>query len=214
MRSGAKFITVEGVDGAGKSTVIAEMKKFLQQCGLQVLLSREPGGTPIAEEIRHLLLSDTLTGISGESEVLMMFAARFEHLRRVIIPALEKNIWVLCDRFTDSTFAYQVYGRGVSKDFVEQLSNLVHRHYQPDLTLLLDIDITLSKARLSAKATPQNRLDSDLNHFQQKVREGYLTLQKEQADRMKRIDANQTIDKVCLDARKQLLKSFNIAKKS
>lgn len=200
----AKFITFEGIDGAGKSTIIKQTQTYLQNQGIKVVVTREPGGTLVAEEIRRVLLSDEFINVCGETEALMMFAARFEHLREKIIPALEQDSWVLCDRFSDSTFAYQAYGRGVDVRFIEQLVHLVHPHHQPDVTFLLDIDTDTSFHRLSQKPAECNRFDTHINQFQENIRTGYLALAQKYPQRIKRIFANQSIEQVCKDVQHYL----------
>jgi dTMP kinase len=199
-----KFITFEGIDGSGKSTLITEIKDYLENQKIKVFQSREPGGVPIAEEIRSLLLSDVFIGSAGETEALMMFAARFEHLKNAIIPALEKGEWVLCDRFTDSTFAYQVFGRGIDFSCVEKLSDLVHPNHHPDLTILLDLDTNISLKRITQKEEKLNRLDDNTDCFQDRVKEGYLKLSQKYPKRIKVVDATQSFDNV-LKQTKELL---------
>ena len=204
--SKGKFITFEGIDGSGKSTIIKEIKKIIVAHGIKVTLSREPGGTPIAEEIRSTLLNDKLSNSCSETEALMMFAARFENLKENIIPALNENKWVLCDRFTDSTFAYQVYGKGLAMNFVEQLAQLVHPKHSPDVTFVLDVDTETSLQRLSQKTEESNHFDSHANHFQDRVRQGYLDLAKKHPQRIQVIDASQSINQVVNDIQKHLQK--------
>ena len=142
-----KFITIEGVEGVGKSTNIANIEAFLSARGIEYVKTREPGGTVIAEKIREILLDPAIESMSELTELLLVFAARAEHLEKVIQPALNKGLWVLCDRFTDATFAYQGGGRGLSLASIETLQDLVQGELRPDLTVILDLDPEVGLAR-------------------------------------------------------------------
>ncbi|MGH1441813.1 MAG: dTMP kinase, partial [Cellvibrionaceae bacterium] len=138
-----QFITIEGSEGVGKSTNISFIKDYLEQKGIDLLITREPGGTPLAEQIRELLLAKRDESVDETAELLLMFAARAQHLNTVILPAIAEGKWVLCDRFTDSTYAYQGGGRGLDQALIANLEKLVQGEVQPDLTLYLDIDVSL-----------------------------------------------------------------------
>ena len=152
-----KFITVEGQDGAGKTTNIEFISDQLKQHGIDVLLTREPGGTKLGEELRNLILNGHDLPINDMAELLMMFAARAQHISEVIKPAIRAGTWVLCDRFTDATFAYQSGGRGLPPHSVETLQRLVQGELQPDLTLLLDVDLSTGQARSRQRNSGQDR---------------------------------------------------------
>jgi len=188
----AKFVTFEGVDGAGKSTHLAWFAETLKQRGLEVLVTREPGGTPLGERLREILLHQPM---HAETEALLMFAARLEHIAQVIKPALARGIWVVSDRFSDASFAYQGGGRGVSLAKLEQLERWVHEDLQPDLTLLFDIPVEVARARLSNNAT-LDRFEQEQGSFFEKVRQAYLDRYKKTPQRFALIDASQAPDKV------------------
>lgn len=165
------FITFEGIDGAGKSSQIDAVEAFLKGRGIEVVRTREPGGTPVAEKIRGLLLHDVM---GADCETLLFFAARAEHIRQVIRPALARGAWVLSDRFTDATYAYQVGGKGYPAHHVELLENMVQGELQPDKTVLFDLDPKIAAERL-AKARAADRFESEGLPFFIGVREAYLT---------------------------------------
>lgn len=170
-RQRGKFITFEGIDGAGKSSHLQSVAAFLRQRGLNVVASREPGGTALGETLRQLLLGETM---HLETEALLMFAARREHLAQVIEPALARGDWVVCDRFSDATYAYQSGGRGLDKEKFTQLEQWVHAHLQPDLTLLFDLPSGLAAARLAAQERVLDRFERERQDFHDRVRQAYL----------------------------------------
>ncbi len=184
----AKFITLEGVDGAGKSTHLTWLADSLRKQGIQVLVTREPGGTDLGERLRDILLSQSMR---GETEALLMFAARLEHIEQVIKPALQQGTWVISDRFSDASFAYQGGGRGVSMEKLEQLERWVHETLQPDLTLLFDLPVEVARQRLSGGAAP-DRFEQEKSDFFERVRQAYLERQKRHSARFTLIDATQT----------------------
>ncbi|MCG8426893.1 MAG: dTMP kinase [Chromatiales bacterium] len=190
-----KFITVEGGEGAGKSSNIAFIRKYLEEQGIDVIYTREPGGTPLGEEIRDLLLGHKHDGMSDETELLLMFAARAQHLHQVILPALRQGQWVLCDRFTDASFAYQGGGRGVAWEKIENLQTWLQGDLRPDLTLLLDLSVEVGMDRASKRSTP-DRFESEALSFFEKVRDAYLRIAKEQPERVKIVDAGQSLETV------------------
>ena len=181
-----RFITFEGIDGAGKSTHIATVQALLQARGIDVLLTREPGGTPAGEALRELVLR---VPMSMRTETLVMFAARAEHVERLIAPALQAGRWVLCDRFTDATYAYQCGGRGLAQAQVAALEAWVHPDLQPDLTLLFDIDPAIAAARL-ARARVADRFESEPAAFFGRVRAAYLARASLHAARVAVIEAD------------------------
>lgn len=195
MRKRGRFITVEGGEGAGKSSNLAYVKSLLEAGGIQVLFTREPGGTPLGESIRELLLGHRHTGMADETELLLMFAARAEHLQRKILPALEQGVWVLCDRFTDASYAYQGAGRGISREKIAVLEQFVQGGLRPDLTLLLDLPVETGLARAGERSAP-DRFETEALGFFEKVRQGYLEIAAEEPRRVKIIDASPALAQV------------------
>jgi dTMP kinase len=190
-----RFITVEGGEGAGKSTNLSFIQDLLKAAGKQVLFTREPGGTPLGEEIRELLLGHQHTGMSDDTELLLMFAARAEHLHRKIIPALQQGQWVLCDRFTDASYAYQGTGRGLPKGRIETLERFVQRDLRPDLTLLLDLPVDIGLQRAGKRSEPDRFEKQDATFFEE-VRSGYLEIAAAEPERVKVIDASHPLEAV------------------
>jgi dTMP kinase len=171
------------------------MCSYLETQGKTVVLTREPGGTPLAEAIRSVVLDRDDESISSEAELLLMFAARAVHLSNKIIPALESGAWVICDRFTDATIAYQGFGRGQSQSFIQRLALEVQKNLWPDLTILLDAPIELGLQRVALRGD-QNRFDAEKVAFFERVQQGYLHQAESFPDRIKRVDASQSIDTV------------------
>jgi dTMP kinase len=189
------FITVEGIEGAGKSSNIAFTENLLRSHGHEVLLTREPGGTPLGEELRELLLGHKHDGMNDLTELLLMFAARAEHLHSKILPALEEGRWVICDRFTDATYAYQGGGRQLDTTAIATLENLVQGSRRPDLTLLLDLPVETGLARAAKRSEP-DRFERQKLEFFQRVRDAYLQIARQQPGRVKVIDASPDLDLV------------------
>ncbi|MGV3583029.1 MAG: dTMP kinase [Methylophilus sp.] len=187
-----KFITLEGMDGAGKSTHIPTIIKLLESRGLEVVSTREPGGTSLGEKLRTLLLHDEM---HAETETLLMFAARREHIAQVITPALERGAYVLSDRFTDATYAYQCGAKHVDVNKVRQLENWVQGELQPDLTLLFDVPVSVSMQRLSNARSP-DKFESEEAAFFEKLRQVYLDRAREYPARFRVINADQSLDEV------------------
>jgi dTMP kinase len=201
-----KFITIEGGEGVGKSTNIACVEDFLSEHGIPFIKTREPGGTPLAEELRNLLLVPREEKVCEKTELLLMFAARAQHLQQKILPALEQGIWVICDRFTDATYAYQGGGRGLSTETIAVLENLVQQGLQPDLTLLLDVDVQTGMTRASSRSQP-DRFESEKLVFFEAVRAMYRQRAAAQPQRFRIIDASQTLETV-QDAIRQAMTQF------
>jgi dTMP kinase len=193
-----KFITIEGSEGVGKSTNLAFVHQWLESKGLEVVVTREPGGTPLAEEIRKLLLARREELVDPTAELLLVFAARAQHLHRVIQPALARGAWVLCDRFTDATYAYQGGGRGLSLDTIARLEQMVQGDLHPDLTLILDIDVSLGLQRASARGQ-LDRFESETLAFFERVRSAYLARASAAPNRYAVIDASHPLDQVQAD---------------
>ncbi|HYM41913.1 MAG TPA: dTMP kinase [Steroidobacteraceae bacterium] len=188
--SGARFITLEGIEGAGKSTVAKFILAWLSQHGIAGRLTREPGGTPLAERLRQIVLEGGTEPLSPVTETLLMFAARDLHLRNLIRPALTRGEWVICDRFTDATRAYQGAGRGVDGGLIEALAAAVHAGLSPDCTLLLDLPVKVGLIRARGRdAGPADRFESETAAFFEKVRSGYLELARREPRRFHIIDA-------------------------
>lgn len=188
----ARFITFEGSEGAGKSTQLNTVAAYLSARDIEYVITREPGGTPLAEEVRQLLLAHRDETVAPMTELLLLFAARAQHLERVIQPALKQGKWVLCDRFTDATYAYQGGGRELSKADIEQLESLVQKGLQPDLTLLFDIPVEQGLSR-AAKRAALDRFESEQVAFFERVRAAYLERAAMNPARYVVIDASQAL---------------------
>lgn len=190
-----RFITVEGTEGVGKSTNLAFIQHWLEAQGHRVLVTREPGGTPLAEELRSLLLAPRDETVDPMAELLMVFAARAQHLEQVIKPALATGTWVLCDRFTDSTYAYQGGGRGFDQSVIAQLETLVQGELRPDLTVILDIEVEKGLARASRRSVP-DRFEGEAVAFFERVRAVYRALAARAPNRYAVVDAGQPLEQV------------------
>jgi len=190
-----RFITMEGGEGAGKSTMMERVADWLEQAGHRVIRTREPGGTELAEKLRDILLDRNSLLLCGTAELLLMFAARAQHLEERIRPALARGDWVLCDRFTDATWAYQGGGRGLPREHIETLENLVHGDLQPDLTLLLDLPVEQGLRRASNRSQA-DRFEQESVAFFQRVREAYLERAAAAPGRFRIIDASRPVEEV------------------
>jgi dTMP kinase len=186
-----KFITIDGVEGAGKSTQIKFICDYLEAKGVNVVLTREPGGTDLGEKIRELLLSTTTKSMHADSELLLMFAARNEHIHHKIIPALEKGDWVLSDRFTDASYAYQGGGRGLDIERIEYLEHWVLKGFTPDMTLLLDIPVDLGMSRVESRGE-KDRIELEELDFFERVRQAYIDRSEKYPQRIKLIDSSKS----------------------
>jgi dTMP kinase len=187
------FITFEGIDGAGKSTHVEAAAARIAAAGHEVVRSREPGGTPLGEAVRSLFLNQTMT---PSAELLLVFAARREHLETLIWPALERGAWVLCDRFTDATMAYQGYGRALGAARVDALAAWTHPNFVPNLTLWFDVEPQLAAARLAASRAQSDRFEREQTTFFERVRAGYAAIAQAEPQRFKRIDSAAPLDRV------------------
>jgi len=188
-----KFITLEGGEGVGKSTNVLFVKNYLQEQNIPVIVTREPGGTQLAEKIRSLLLENHDETVTSQAELLLIFAARAQHLAHVIQPALVQGQWVLCDRFTDATYAYQGGGRNLSIEAINWLENFVQVDLRPDLTLLLDMPVADGLARVKTRGGELDRFESEQLHFFNRVRAAYLEQAQLYPDRIKTINADQSL---------------------
>lgn len=190
-----KFITVEGIEGVGKSTNMAYLREAIERRGLKVLTSREPGGTPTAEKIRDILFEHGNEPIPDLTEMLLMFASRSLHVANVIRPALDEGTWVICDRFTDSSRAYQGAGRGVGQEKINTLAEWVHGDVQPDLTVLLDAPVETGMSRAGERSEP-DRIEMERADFFTRARDCFLSLAKAEPERFVVIDATGDMDTV------------------
>jgi len=188
-----KFITFEGIDGAGKSTHVDWLAERLRGRGLTVHVTREPGGTALGEQLRELLLKQPM---HLETETLLMFAARREHLAELIEPALLRGEWVVCDRFTDASHAYQGGGRGLERNKLHQLESWVHGHLQPDLTLLFDLPLEVARERIAVANRRLDRFEQERADFHERVRHAYLERAHAHPERICVIDANNSLDNI------------------
>ena len=192
-RRQGKFITFEGIDGAGKSTHIEGVAELIRARGFNVVSTREPGGTPLGEKLRELLLHEPM---HLETEAMLMFAARREHLAVVIEPALKRGDWVICDRFSDATYAYQGGGRGLDKRKFEALEQWVHGHLQPDLTFLFDLAPEVAGRRIAAQGRELDRFEQERADFHDRVRAAYLERAAAAPQRICVINADQPLEKI------------------
>ncbi len=190
------FITFEGIEGVGKTTQLKAMAEMFKQAGLLVLMTREPGGTPMGEEIRNVLLVHRYERVAPLTELLLMFAARAQHVDTVIRPALAQGRIVLCDRFVDATYAYQGGGRGVSFDLIRRLELLVLGDFKPDLTLLFDAPVEIGLNRIKARDPVQDRIEQEKLDFFERVRVAYLSCVEVDPKRYRIIDASQSLETV------------------
>jgi len=188
-----RFITLEGVDGAGKSTHVAWIAERLRARGHAVLVTREPGGTPLAERLRELVLAEPMDPIA---ETMLLFAARADHVQRVIDPALRSGTWVLCDRFTDATFAYQGGGKGVAAELIAHLAQVSHDGLLPDRTLVFDCPYEVSRERLEQTGRVPDRFERENREFFERVRQEYLGLARSDPERIRLVDASKSLDDI------------------
>lgn len=198
-----RFITLEGGEGAGKSTCLAFIEQYFSERNFPLLLTREPGGTPLAEEIRTLLLSRREEAVAPDAELLLIFAARAQHLAGKIRPALARGEWVLCDRFTDATYAYQGGGRGHPLEKIAELERLVQGDIRPALTLLLDLPVAQGMARAEARSE-KDRFEVEQQEFFERVRQGYRERAEAEPQRFRVIDASQALTDVQASIRRVL----------
>ena len=205
MKAG-KFITFEGIEGAGKSSNISFAERVLKQSGKRLMLTREPGGTPLGESLRELLLGHEHDDISFKAELLLMFAARAQHLDNKILPAIERGEWVICDRFTDATYAYQGGGRLLDSATISVLETLVQGERRPDLTILLDLPVSQGLERAGKRSAP-DRFEREKHDFFERVRAAYLEIADRDPQRVKVVDASLSLQQVQQQI-KSVLSSF------
>jgi dTMP kinase len=201
-----RLITLEGIEGAGKSTVANHVAEWLAARGIKVRRTREPGGTALSERVRAIVLESGGELLTPVTETLLMFAARGIHLDNLIRPALARGEWVVCDRFTDATRAYQGAGRGVNRVWIEELAQAVHPHLQPDCTLLLDLPVEVGLARSKRRTgdAPSDRFEAEPVQFFERVRAAYLELARREPQRIRVVDAAQPLAQVELQIEKAL----------
>jgi dTMP kinase len=210
----AKFITLEGIEGAGKTTVADRLSQALRKRGITVHATREPGGTKVAEGIRALVLNRGEEHISATAETLLMFGARQIHVDNLIRPALTRGEWVLCDRFTDATHAYQGGGRGVDRQLIDRLAQAVHGDLQPDCTILLDVPVRVGLERMQARRGAVDRFEIESSQFFERVRARYLELAHAQPQRFRIVDATVKLEQVCEAAVAALEQAIGLAPES
>ena len=191
-----KFISIEGVEGAGKSTQVRFIQDYLTSLGKTVVVTREPGGTELSEKIRNLLLEPSPNSMDNDTELLLMFASRAEHVSKVINPALHRGDWVLCDRFLDATYAYQGAGRGIQRQRIQQIADWTLKGLTPDLTLLFDLPVELGLERVLERKGEMDRFEQEKINFFKKIRKSYLKSAKAEPNRIKIVDASLSITKI------------------
>jgi dTMP kinase len=196
-----KFITFEGIDGAGKSTHIAATVAQLRAAGRDVVQTREPGGTPLGETLRGLFLKESM---AATTELLLVFAARREHLEKVIWRALARGAWVVCDRFTDATIAYQGFGRELGVQQVRDLAHFTHPNFAPDLTLWFDVSPAVAAQRLAAGRAESDRFEREQAAFFERVRKGYASIAAREPERVKRLDSEETLEEVARNVQRHV----------
>ena len=210
-----KFITLEGIEGSGKSTQIVLLANYLKSLGIPVVLTREPGGTPIGDDVRKILLDPANTTLDPKAELLLYAASRAQHLKEIIVPHLEKGAVVLCDRFADATLAYQGYGRGLDIDLIRTLDAIVCAGLRPDLTILLDIDAATGVARARGRNSSRGldgeaRFENEAIAFHERVRRGYLTVAGAEPDRIRIVEASRPMDDIQAEIRKIVVKELRV----
>lgn len=208
--SRGKFITFEGGEGTGKSTQVDLLGSALRNIDISVVLTREPGGAPGAEEIRNLLVNGAVSRWTPLSEALLNYAARVEHLEKTIYPALNQKQWVISDRFVDSTMAYQGCGHGVEHSTLNSLSNVVLGEFKPDLTIIFDLDLETGLARARARGEGEDRYESMGRDFHERLRHGFLDIALRDAERCCVIDASMPIDQVASSIRKLVSERLHV----
>jgi dTMP kinase len=191
-----KFISIEGIEGAGKSTQLAFINDYLSSKGKSLVVTREPGGTELSEEIRDLLLKPRSQGMDVNTELLMMFAARAEHVAQKIKPAIARGDWVISDRFVDATFAYQGGGRGIDVERIQQLADWTLQGLKTDLTIVFDLSVELSQERVTSRNEGKDRFEQEKATFFERIRQSYIDRSLLEPNRVKVIDASQTIEQV------------------
>ena len=204
-----KFLTFEGGEGAGKTTQAVRIKEALEQAGIECVMTREPGGTFGAEAIRDLVLHGAHERWSGMTELLLMYAARLDHVDKLIKPALARGVWVLCDRFSDSSMAYQGYARGLGREKVEAVDEVVMDGFKPDLTIVFDIDPILAQRRVKTRGEELSRFDTEKLEFHKKLRAGFNDIAERNPERVHTVDAASARDAITVQIKRILMKKFD-----
>ena len=212
-----KFITLEGIEGSGKSTQIVLLANYLKSLSIRMVLTREPGGTPIGDQVRKVLLDPANTALDPKAELLLYAASRAQHLKEVILPHLEAGEIVLCDRFADATLAYQGYGRALDIDLIRTLDRIVCSGLRPDVTILLDIDAAVGVARARGRNNSRGleteaRFENEAIAFHERVRQGYLALARQEPDRVRIVEASRSVDDIQADIRKIVGDTLGVSK--
>ena len=205
-----RFLTIEGGEGAGKSTQIRRLAETLRARGIEVVTTREPGGSDGAEAIRALLMQGEVNRWSAHTEALLFAAARADHVEKVIQPAIGVGTWVISDRFTDSTFAYQGAGRGLAREVIRRIDSVVMDDFRPDLTLILDLDVDIGLKRAGARGGPEQRFENFEGDFHQKLRQSFLDIAARNPDRCVVIDASQDEEAVAAAIWSATAKHFSL----
>ncbi len=205
-----RFISFEGIDGSGKTTQITLLAARLQSCGIRVKTMREPGGTAIGEEIRRILLDHKHADMHIETELLLFSAARAQLVREIILPALKAGIWIISDRFYDSTVAYQGYGRGLNLDMIHAINGLASAQCKPNVTVLLDLPADTACSRLSARVTSADRIDCESLSFMDRTRRGYLKTAENEPERFIVVDAGQNEEQLAQKIYSEIREGFGI----
>ena len=211
MQRRGRFLSIEGIDGSGKTTTINRLAEAIEADGYDLLILREPGGTAVGERVRSILLDEAHAGMDGLCELFLFAAARAELTAKVIRPKLDAGSVVICDRFIDSTVAYQGYGRGVDREQIQRINEVATGGLKPDRTFLLDLDPAVASKRLAGRTDQaQDRLDQEDMNFRRSVREGYLALADSEPERIVRIDANRSTDEVVSEILKVLREDWEV----
>lgn len=199
-----QFITLEGTEGAGKSTNLSFIQEWLNDQGIDHIVTREPGGTEISEAIREVLLNKDYTAMHEETELLLMFAARAQHLQEKILPAIQQGKWVISDRFTDATYAYQGAARGMSSERIAEIESWVQQGFQPDTTFIFDLPVEIGMARVASRGGDTDRFEQEKHDFFERVRSAYLQRAEQAPQRYTVLDASQSLEQVQADIVKRL----------
>ena len=204
-----KLITFEGTEGTGKTTQIQLLQEYLHSRNVNSLVTREPGGTKVGEQVRDVLLEQTTVPLDASTELLLMFAARAQHLAEIIYPALQDGIWVICDRFSDASYAYQGGGRGISGSEIKKIESVVHQDFQPDLTILLTCALETAMRRVNRRGT-KDRFESESQEFFQRVHTAYLKLAEHNSERFAVVDTEPEIEVVASRIRQTVDSKFSL----
>lgn len=204
-----KFITFEGIDGVGKTTQVKRLQKYLRSKKVNTLVTREPGGTEVGKDIRRISSQQNSRNIDSRTELLLMFAARMQHLKEVIYPALNEKRWVLCDRFTDSSYAYQGGGRDIPFAEIQKIEAVTHKGFAPDLTVLLICNIEIAMQRIKERSGKKDHFENEPPEFFERVQQTYLKLVDDYPQRFVKVEADQPIDKVATEIQRAVSDRFS-----